>query len=68
MSGRLGGSITQSLNPAPTLCVLRGCSSRFGIYYTPRASSVVKASVRPAALLRNPRGEEVDKRGGKAII
>jgi len=27
-----------------TLCVLGGCSSRFGIYYTPRAPSAVKAS------------------------
>jgi len=49
MIGGLGSSIShslaQSLNPAPTLCVLGGCSSRFGIYYTPRASSAVKASV-----------------------
>jgi len=37
-----------------TLCVLGGCSSRFGIYYTPRASSAVNTFVRASGLAPQP--------------
>jgi hypothetical protein len=60
MIGRLGSSITHSLNhsilPPLSACSAPACAG------TADRSSAVKDSVRPPALLRNPQGDVLDKR------